>query len=396
MLKAELIKPRIERQQQRLAAKRLPADYAWLSTANDLISLYKSHRGKTRGQLNDALRQYEADSLHYAIIRGLAAVLDQFTVFHQDPAVPPAILRETLFSQGYALGDLRQARLEETAVQYNVSVQDVEASLFADLAEEQLIREFNLPSPARLIQQYNLEVARGVLYWAKSMHLTVQDGYKDLFKFIKLFRLMHLVTPLEKGYTIELFGPISPFVASTIRYGLQFAKFLPALLLCQNWQMTAQVRPPGQSGWLTYQLDDTTELISHFKQSGEYDSQLEADFAAAFAQKYERTARIWQMNREDELILVGDSVMIPDFSFTHAKNGRRALLEIIGFWHPNYLRRKLEKVRQANRSDLILLVFESANVSAEPFRDESAGQVLTFKNKPVLKEVLQAIEQAAI
>jgi predicted nuclease of restriction endonuclease-like RecB superfamily len=45
------------------------------------------------------------------------------------------------------------------------------------------------------------------------------------------------------------------------------------------------------------------------------------------------------------------------FSFTHHKDGRRALLEIVGCRHLDYLRRKLEKVRQAGRRDLILLVY---------------------------------------
>ena len=94
--------------------------------------------------------------------------------------------------------------------------------------------------------------------------------------------------------------------------------------------------------------------------------------------------------------LVGDTVMIPDFSFTHRKDGRRALLEIVGFWHPDYLRRKLQKVRQAGRKDLILLVYKSANVAEGAFEAASAGEVLTFVRKPVLKDVLAAIERCAV
>jgi predicted nuclease of restriction endonuclease-like RecB superfamily len=96
---------------------------------------------------------------------------------------------------------------------------------------------------------------------------------------------------------------------------------------------------------------------------------------------------------EDELILVGDAVMIPDFAFTYRKDGRRALLEIVGFWHPQHLRRKLAKVRQAGRKDLILLVYKSANVAEGEFEAASAGEVLTFTREPVLKEVLAAVER---
>jgi predicted nuclease of restriction endonuclease-like RecB superfamily len=100
--------------------------------------------------------------------------------------------------------------------------------------------------------------------------------------------------------------------------------------------------------------------------------------------------------REDELIVVGDTVMIPDFSLTHRKDGRRALLEIVGFWHPEYLRRKLAKVQEAGRQDLILLVYESVNVAEGTFEAASAGEVLTFSRKPILKDVLAAVERCAV
>ncbi len=395
MLKSELIRPRIKVNSGQIKAKRLPIDYEWLEICNTLISIYHQHMGQTRGVLAAALKEHESDSLHYSILRGLTAVLDTCCTFDNDPPIQPALLRETLFQQGSALGLTREERIRETAVSFKLTPQQIESTLFADLVEEQLLVEFEPLSPANLIHQYNLEVARGVLYWAKEMRLYVEDGYKDLFKFIKLFKLMHTVKAVGNGYDIVLDGPISPFVASTIRYGLQFAKFLPALLLCDSWEMQAKVRPQGQKTWLNYELDDSTDLKTHFKPSGPYDSRLEADFAAEFEAKYGRSKRTWELNREDELILVDDTVMIPDFSFTHAKDGRRALLEIIGFWHPDYLRRKLNKIRHAQREDLILLVYESANVSAEPFREVSAGEVISFKNKPVLKHVIEAIEKTA-
>jgi predicted nuclease of restriction endonuclease-like RecB superfamily len=93
---------------------------------------------------------------------------------------------------------------------------------------------------------------------------------------------------------------------------------------------------------------------------------------------------------------VGNRASVPDFSFTHRKDGRRALLEIVGFWHPHYLRRKLTKVRQAGRRDLSLLVYESANLAEGEFEAASVGEVLTFTRKPILKEVLAAVERCAV
>jgi hypothetical protein len=100
------------------------------------------------------------------------------------------------------------------------------------------------------------------------------------------------------------------------------------------------------------------------------------------------------LSREDEVLLLGDTVMLPDFAFTHKQDGRRALVEIVGFWHPEYLRRKVAKIQAADRRDLILVVYEGINLTPDALKDVP-GEVLYFKNKPVLKDVLAAVERVA-
>lgn len=405
MLTSELILPRLKKNGHDITPLTLPTDYHYLKIASDLIQLVKAHVGRTRGELDDALRAYEGESLDYRIIRGLAKVLESRCLFGNDSLVNPIELRNVLFNHGPVTqkSDLltvstREQAVTETAAQFGLTAKEVEQALFADLMEERILLGLNeIFTPVDLIARYNLEVARGLLYWARQVDILVRDGYKDLFKYIKLFKLMHTVYPLPKyGYNIILHGPISPFVKSTIRYGLQFAKFLPALLLGNTWRMDAEVQLPNYDHPWHYTLDDQTPLRSHFKASKLFDSRLEADFAAEFETKYGDTKRKWELAREDEVVVVGDTVMIPDFSLTHRRDGRRALVEIIGFWHPHYLQRKLKKVRQAKRSDLILLVYESANVAEGVFEKVSAGEVLTFRKKPVLKDVLAAVERCAV
>lgn len=390
----------------RIWPQSLPANYHYLTIAAELTKLIENHIGQSRGALAAALRDYEGDSLDYPVIRGLAAVIEAGCTFGHDPPIPPPDLRAALFQRGPVTRkfDLfnqssRERILAETAGDYNLTVDQIETALFADLAEEQILLEFGPPlPPGDLIARYNLEVARGLLYWAREVRIVIQDSYKDVFKYIKLFKLMHTIRPTPQAgrYHITLHGSISPFVKSTIRYGLQFAKFLPALLLGDRWQMEADVQPPRVARPLRYTLNHQTNLRTHFRSSGLFDSRLEADFAAEFEAKYSGPKRKWILAREDELISVGDTVLIPDFSLTHHQDGRRALLEIVGFWHPNYLRRKLAKVRRANRRDLILMVYESANVAEGTFESASSGEVLTFRRKPVLKEVLAAVERSAI
>jgi predicted nuclease of restriction endonuclease-like RecB superfamily len=235
-----------------------------------------------------------------------------------------------------------------------------------------------------------------VLYWATHIRVEVASDYKDLWKFIKLFKLMFWAEPKpEGGYTIELDGPISPFVSSTLRYGRQLAAFLPAIFLCDQWRMQAYVHPPQARGEKIYQLDHTSALQSHFKRSGIFDSRLEADFASEFVQKVGDRRGNWRLTRESEVLLLGDTVMVPDFVLTDVRDEtRRILIELVGFWHPQYLRRKIEKVRAANCANLLLLVYKGLNVTEEAFRDV-ASEVIFFQQKPVLKEVMASVESIA-
>lgn len=403
MLTADLIRPRLRQRGNMLSVDLLPANRAELRTASELIALFNQQIGKPLQAWHDALEAYEGDRTDYIMVRGLAKVLEDNATFTPiDLPVSPAEVRQRLFAQGpaFAHTDLfhtqtRAEVLQAAAVEFNLSADQLELALFADRLAENILRESAAWTPESLIARYNLELSRGVLYWCDQMQVDVFDGYKDFWRYLKFFKLMFEASPREDtGYHVLLDGPISPFVKSTTRYGRQFAAFLPALLLGERWQMSASVRLPGARSALEYRLDHTSALTTHFRKSGEFDSRLEADFAAEFAAKFGSARGKWMLTREDEVLLLGDTVMIPDFAVTHKKDGRRALVEIVGFWHPEYLQRKVEKVRAAQRRDLILLVYEGVNLTQDRLM-HVPGEVLYFPNKPVLKDVMAAVERVA-
>jgi predicted nuclease of restriction endonuclease-like RecB superfamily len=201
-----------------------------------------------------------------------------------------------------------------------------------------------------------MELARGLLYWAERLTISIDDSPQDVFRYIKLCRLMHAITRLERGYRIELDGPLS-LLRGTRRYGLKMAVFLPALALCQKWRMEAVIVKAGER--LIYSIDDQSGLVSHFRRFPLFDSRLERDFADDFQKAFERHphgAGVWSLARADAVILVeGAQVMIPDFTLRDG-SGREVYLEIVGFWTPEYLSRKIAKVRAARLDNLILAV----------------------------------------
>ena len=416
MLTGDLVRPRLRQQGSELRIDWLdPANRHWQRTAAELIAHFGEQRNQPQEAWQRALEEYEAGRTDYNVIRGLAKVLsDEATFQPVETPVDPVELRARLFRRGPAYAspetrthDSRERLLREVAVEYNVNPGQLEHLLYADRSAAYLLTDPGPTwSPDGLIARYNLELARAALYWADQMTVHIYDGFKDFWRYVKLFKLMFegtVIAPEQggeqnrgfRGYNVVLDGPISPFVNATTRYGRQLGAFLPALFLGQRWRMWATVRVPHFRQRLVYYLDDTVDLVSHFKASGDFDSKLEADFATEFHEKFGDERGQWQLTREDEVLLLGDTVMIPDFVLTHKKDGRRALIEIVGFWHPEYLERKIAKAKAANRRDLILLVYEGVNLGKERLQDVPA-QVLYFKNKPVLKEVMEVVEQVAV
>ncbi|GCE30412.1 hypothetical protein KDA_58960 [Dictyobacter alpinus] len=407
MLTSDLIRPQLRLQGKNISIAMVnQQDPERQKTASEVIDLFRSHLGRSQEVWEQSLNAYIGARIDYIFVRGLAKVLvDNANFTPVQATYAPTVVRETMFAYGPVFPDSdmlhpvsRDSVLESVAQNLQLAREDVETLLFADRHASYLLTETG-PSwtPTMLLARYNLELARGVLYWASHLTIEIADNYKDIWKFIKLFKLMFIAQPLSSGgYRIELDGPISPFVGATLRYGRQMAAFLPALFLCEHWSMHAEVYPPQGRGAMNYQMDHTSNLQSHFKRSGEFDSRLEADFAAEFAAKIGERRGKWRLLRESDLLVLGDTVMVPDFVMVDNRDERRRILvELVGFWHPDYLRRKIEKVRAANCSHLLLLVYKGLNVTEEDFQGV-ASEVLFFPNKPVLKDVMATVEEMAL
>ena len=115
-------------------------------------------------------------------------------------------------------------------------------------------------------------------------------------------------------------------------------------------------------------LDDHSDLVSHYKNQTLYDSLVEE----TLAKRFEESSTKWTLERESEIVNLKETVMFPDFTFRHP-DGRIALLEIMGRWRPEYLKRKPEKRHRAQRRDLIVAVSSNLNVSEDDFKDVPGG-----------------------
>ncbi|MEN8447677.1 MAG: DUF790 family protein, partial [Cyanobacteria bacterium J06555_13] len=348
----------------------------------------------------------EGEDTDYRVKRGLAHILrNSFSTFEIVSPLEPVELRDRVFTLAATTAGSPSAteqHLVTLAAQLTQEKDEpvepihIRQGLYADLKENRIFINFDAPSPEALIHRYNLSQVQGIFY--KASHMTINlyrndpGEYKLMFKYLKLFRLMTYVEgEADQGFTITIDGPASLFKPST-RYGVDIAKLIPAILHVTRWQLSATLQWKNPYTKVaqdkTFSLAADCGLVSHYPPGKPYDSMLEQ----AFAEKWSKTKTQWRLEREVDLIPIPGSVMIPDFRLVHP-DGRVFLLEIVGYWRPEYLRKKFYQVRQAECKTLILAVSQRLNL-------EKAGvditatptKVVWFKDKLQPKAVLEALE----
>ena len=388
--------------------KRLSLNARYLALAETAIECFQTAQGETQGELDRQLQDLEGESPDYRLRRGLAHILrSSFCTFEIVSPLEPQQLRQRTFAMAaQAVPSLQStehtltqlAAVLSQELEQEVLPEQIRTGLYADLSENRILTQFEAPTPEALLHRYNLSQVQGVFYRATQMTLNAHRNdpgeYKLLFRYLKLFQLMaYIEGDADCGFTITIDGPTSLFKPST-RYGLAIAKLLPALLHVTKWSLstTLQTRDfytrekrPGR-----FSLDSDCGLVSHYPPGKPYDSMLEA----SFAERWQKLKTDWQLEREVDLIPIPGSVMIPDFRLVHP-DGRVFLLEIVGYWRPEYLRKKFSQVRQSGCDRLILAISERLNLEKAGVKVSNIpARVIWFKDKLSPKAVLAALGEA--
>lgn len=388
-----------------IVPKRLPIDARSLAIATEMVTCFCEARGGSQGELDRLLQELEGDSPDYRLKRGLAHLLKSMCEFEVVSPLEPQLLRLRVFAvsaQFVPVPHQSEQILDTLALQLSLELErevlpsQIRAGLYADLAENRILTQFDAPTSEELLHRYNLSQVQGVFYRASQLilnaHRNVPGEYKLLFRYLKLFQLMaYIEGDADHGFTITIDGPTSLFSPST-RYGLAIAKLIPALLHVTKWSLSAtlQTRDFYTNGWKTgrFSLDSECGLVSHYPPGKPYDSMLEA----SFADRWESLKTEWVLEREVDLIPIPGSVMIPDFRLVHP-DGRTFLLEIVGYWRPEYLQKKFAQVRRAESDNLILAISERLNLEKAGVKvSDVPARIVWFKDKLLPKAVLAVLD----
>jgi predicted nuclease of restriction endonuclease-like RecB superfamily len=230
----------------------------------------------------------------------------------------------------------------------------------------------------------NQLIARSLLARASGVRLRMEGNVRPVVWQAKLRGLICDVAdaaPPVLGFS----GPCSLF-RRTLLYGRALGEILPFPGWCGRFELEAECFLRGERAVLHLRSGDPLFPGDALRP---FDSQLERRFAADL----KKAAPDWDLVREPEPIRAAGTIIFPDFLLRHRLDARgQFLVEIMGFWTPEYVRRKLERLRAA-RLDRLILCMDDACRCDDGALPPGAG-VVRFERRFDPSAVLAAPEAA--
>ena len=390
-LRPQLVKTTAPRHLQR--AERLLEEFTTAHTAQ-----------WSRAKLEASIREIEGLSTDHKLIKGLAKVLLDRCAFSPrslpgEDAPEPVELRERVFSRAVARAPIARrpgptglttaaSVIAEVAEEVGCTPAQLSAALYADLKEEQILSEADLPqTPAALLERYNVALVQSVLLRASALTLTLTGPsparLRQLFRYLRFHQLMYRVHTKGSTVTLLVDGPQSLLKQST-RYGLQLATFFPAILLQEcPWSMEAEILWGNKRKVRkVLTVDSRLGLRSHYRDRGAWRSRTEE----WFEQRWAELGSSWRLHPGEVVDLGEQRILIPHYTFR--RRGRTAHLDIVGFWRRGYLEKRL----QDTPSNVLLAVSRRLAGETKALPKTLQEQVIVFAEIISAKKVLARLE----
>jgi predicted nuclease of restriction endonuclease-like RecB superfamily len=364
-----------------------------LQVANKLIEAYKHGVSKKKSTLKKVADTLEDEGYDYHLVRGLSILLDRRSFFKCTSQTDPEVLRQKIFQATGKTGpattpEQRKAILEKVAAQLEISSEELEDAMYADLESELILQDFKPVSPQNLLEKYNLSIAKTLLFDSTELRFTVSANWQKIFFKTKRLGLIYDAYK-DNEIWVKIDGPASLFKL-TRRYGTAIAKLLPTIVASPKWTVEAKILWRFTNEIYTFKLESwkNSPLFGNKQVVEAYDSVVEEDFAKRFT----ALSSGWQLKREPEPVIVGKHVLIPDFSFE--REGAKLYMEVVGFWTTEYLMRKIEKLKKTRERMLVAVDESLACERLSKLEQRQSLNIIYYRNKIPLPPVLRYLEDS--
>jgi uncharacterized protein len=357
-------------------------DHPWLHV---LVDEYARFIGRRQRELDERLREPLPCASPQAKRRVAVHVLSRLWGSGGTTTMSPRCARAAVFAEAARSQAEPAVVVASVAAQLGVRAAELTEALFADLPGERLVAApTQLLAPGELALRTNLAIAQAFLSRSAAVLIEMEGNARAVVRHAKLRGLICSVAPGGDGSraALEISGPYALF-RRTMLYGRALSELLPLLVWCHRFRLRADCTVRGQHLMLRLGSGDP---IFPAKQPRLYDSRIEERFARDFL----RIAPDWDIFREPEPVPAGDVLIFPDFALQHRRDGRRWFLEIVGFWTPQYVKRKLALLRVARLGNLILCVDEARGCAEG--KVSVSTRIIPFRRRIDAVAVMRLIE----
>lgn len=357
----------------------------YLRDAASLIEIFDGFIGETRGALERELDEFIGTGTDFKIMRGLIKLLNDRADFETNAPAEPVEIRQKVFLEArkshpvFPDSEAKETIFERVGESFLTDKNSIKANLYADLPAEQHLKSFETIAPEDLLDRYNLAQAQALLYHALEMKISVApsdlQNYRAIFGWIKHFGLIHsVIGNSREGYEITLTGAASLFHRSQ-KYGIQMAVFLPALLLSKNWKFRAEIVQKKGKNLFFEMSSEQEKVVSNRMDETPYEN----PDIQKLQKNWEKKSNGWRLEENREVVDLGKTAFVPDLMLI-SPNNERIYLDILGFWTPKSLQKRLEEFASARFQNFIIAASNELRGSREEFLQESANLII-YKSK---------------
>jgi predicted nuclease of restriction endonuclease-like RecB superfamily len=284
----------------------------------------------------------------------------------------PSTLRLALYQylennyNGFIEPNDRKRILGEFGKTFGLNPTQMESLLSLDQEENSVIILHRDPTPTEIIELFNFHVLDTIFRQGYKLTFSVDDQVTGTL--VKTFCMLakrkgivyDITQESENRFHFTIYGPFEIFGRLT-KYG--FRLYERKYLL----QLTSQDFPPVAF------FEQYKGILQESNPA--YDSSVEAQFVRRFS----KNTRGWTLENEPEPLLFDGNVMIPDFVATRGE--KRVFIEVIGYWRPEYKKRKRKKLEQLDEHGIQVLLLIDKKFESDFPRTFSSHPIVFYSKK---------------
>ena len=169
-----------------------------LNLADRIVEAFRTHIDKRKRNLTDILKGFEDDDFDYRLVRGLSTLLERRCNFKVDSVIDPSDARKIVFEEASRTQavtiESRNRVIQVVGDRLDISSDDLERSLYSDVDDELILKDFNQLTSEALIKYYNFSLTQTLLFKSLKMEFSASGNWKNIFRTLKRLGLMYSVS----------------------------------------------------------------------------------------------------------------------------------------------------------------------------------------------------------